>query len=195
VVERNAQRLVRLVGDLLFVAQIEAGETRIQQADIDLATVAQEAVESAQPRALAGGITLELDCPASAPMHGDPHRIAQAIDNLVSNAIKFTPEGGFVEVRIRPSEETMVLEVQDSGIGIPETEQARLFERFFRASTVASRVPGVGLGLTIVKAIIEAHGAGLEVTSKEGAGTTFRMELPSGGTVAAVPELPEALEV
>jgi signal transduction histidine kinase len=129
-------------------------------------------------------------------MHGDPHRIAQAIDNLVSNAIKFTPEGGFVEVRIRPSERTMVLEVQDSGIGIPETEQARLFERFFRASTAASRVPGVGLGLTIVKAIIEAHGGGLEVASKQGAGTTFRVELPISGAPVAAVELraPAAVE-
>jgi PAS domain S-box-containing protein len=184
VVERNAQRLVRLVGDLLFVAQVEAGQARLEPVEMDLATVAWQAVESAQPRALSGGVTLELDCPTFAPMHGDPHRLAQALDNLVSNAIKFTPEGGLVEVRIRHGARATVLEVQDSGIGIPEGEQDRLFERFFRASTVTSRVPGVGLGLTIVKAIIDGHGGTLRVSSREGAGTTFRVELPNGETVA-----------
>jgi PAS domain S-box-containing protein len=179
VIERNAERLVRLVGDLLFVAQVEAGEARIVPAPMDLARVASEAVESAQPRALAGGITLELECPSSAPLQGDPQRLAQALDNLISNAIKFTPEGGFVEVRIRQGADVTWVEVQDSGVGIPEGERERLFQRFFRASTVASRVPGVGLGLTIVKAIVEGHGGGIEVTSREAAGTTFRVELPS----------------
>jgi PAS domain S-box-containing protein len=188
VVERNAQRLVRLVGDLLFVAQVEAGQARLEPLEMDLAKVALEAVESAQPWALAGGVTLELDCPTSVPMRGDPQRLAQALDNLVSNAIKFTPEGGFVEVRVRHGEETTTLEVQDSGIGIPDGEQGRLFERFFRASTVTSRVPGVGLGLTIVKAIVEGHGGTLEVTSKQGAGTIFRIELVNGSA-----RMPEAL--
>jgi signal transduction histidine kinase len=186
VVERNAQRLVRLVGDLLFVAQVEAGEARIEPVDMDLATIAGEAVESAQPRALAGGISLELDCPSSAPLRGDPQRLAQALDNLVSNAIKFTPEGGFAEVRIRHGAGTTTLEVQDSGVGIPEGEQCRLFERFFRASTIASRVPGVGLGLTIVKAIVDGHGGALDVVSREGAGTTFRIELPNGSSEALI---------
>jgi PAS domain S-box-containing protein len=197
VVERNAQRLVRLVGHLLFAAQVEAGEARIKPVDMDLATIAWEAVESAQPRALAGEVTLELDCPTFAPLRGDPQRLAEALDNVVSNAIKFTPEGGFVEVRIRHGADSTTLEVQDSGIGIPDGEQGRLLERFFRASTVASRVPGVGLGLTIVKAIVEGHGGTLEVASNEGAGTTFRVELPNGEghsvADAGVAELPAAL--
>jgi signal transduction histidine kinase len=113
-------------------------------------------------------------------------RASEEGHELVSNAIKFTPEGGFVEVRVRHGAETTVLEVQDSGIGIPEGEQGRLFERFFRASSVGSRVPGVGLGLTIVKAIVEGHGGTLEVSSKEGAGTTCRVELPNAMPAAGI---------
>jgi signal transduction histidine kinase len=101
------------------------------------------------------------------------------MDNLVSNAIKFTPNGGRVEVKLRRKGDTAVLEVSDTGMGIPDEDQARLFDRFFRSSTATdSAIPGVGLGLSIVKAIVEGHGGRMEVDSEPGDGTTFRAILP-----------------
>ena len=110
---------------------------------------------------------------------GDRDRLGQVLDNLIGNAIKFTPEHGRVVVRLRAGNGDAVLEVQDTGVGIPIAEQARLFERFFRATTATDRaIPGVGLGLTIAKAIVDAHGGVIEVDSVEGAGTTFRVKVP-----------------
>jgi two-component system, OmpR family, phosphate regulon sensor histidine kinase PhoR len=110
---------------------------------------------------------------------GDRGRLAQVLDNLVSNALKFTPEGGRVEVRTSTTDDYVYLEVEDSGIGIPAAEQPRLFERFFRAASATERaIPGTGLGLAIVKAIVEAHAGRIEVVSAPGKGTTFRVELP-----------------
>jgi signal transduction histidine kinase len=110
---------------------------------------------------------------------GDPGRIAQLIDNLLSNAVKFTPEGGVVAVRTTRENGTAVLEVSDSGVGIPQEEQTRLFDRFFRASTATDHaVPGTGLGLTITRAIAELHGGTVTVRDRSGGGTVFRVELP-----------------
>ena len=110
---------------------------------------------------------------------GDRARIAQLLDNLVSNAVKFTPEGGRVDVRVRAGESQAILEVRDSGMGIPAEEQEFLFERFFRTSTATEQaIQGTGLGLAISKAIVEAHSGRITVASEEGAGTTFRVALP-----------------
>jgi hypothetical protein len=110
---------------------------------------------------------------------GDRGRLAQVLDNLISNALKFTPEGGTVEVRTRADDEHAMLEVSDTGIGISPEDQPRLFERFFRSSKADEQaIPGTGLGLAIVKAIVEAHSGRIEVESREGEGTTFRVRLP-----------------
>jgi signal transduction histidine kinase len=110
---------------------------------------------------------------------GDRGRLAQVLDNLVSNALKFTPEGGTVQVRTQAYDAHVVLEVEDTGIGIPVGDQPRLFERFFRSAVAEDQaIPGTGLGLAIVKAIVEAHAGEISISSREGAGTTFRVELP-----------------
>jgi signal transduction histidine kinase len=109
----------------------------------------------------------------------DPTRLAQLLDNLLSNAIKFTPDGGAVTVTVAGrGGDGVHLEVADTGVGIPEAEQARLFERFFRASTAAV-ARGTGLGLSIVKSIAEAHGGTVAVRSAPGVGTTFLVDLPA----------------
>jgi signal transduction histidine kinase len=179
VVERNARRLLRLVGDLLFVAQVEAGRLSLDEGDVDLEAVARESVEAAAPRAERGGVELTLEAQPVPHLRGDRDRIAQAVDNLVSNAIKFTPDGGRVTVRLLREGEMAVVEVADTGIGISQADLQRLFERFFRTKRATSAaIPGVGLGLTIAQAIVHGHDGQISVQSGEGDGTRFRIELP-----------------
>ncbi|MGY1985311.1 sensor histidine kinase [Blastococcus sp. SYSU DS0669] len=195
-VERNAQRLLRLVGDLLFTAQVESGRFTLQPADVDLAGVVRAAEETARVAATGAGVQIVVDVPDEGlVVSGDAVRLGQACDNLVSNAVKFTPAGGEVRLVLRPmwrttggelradrapgAEPVARLSVSDTGMGIPAGEQGQLFTRFFRSSTAQrNAVPGVGLGLTITKAITTAHGGRLDLVSAEGVGTTFTMTLP-----------------
>jgi signal transduction histidine kinase len=178
-VERNSGRLLRLVGDLLFVAQADAGRLTLDRAKVDVSALAADCVEAAQPVADQRAIDLQLTAEQVPALVGDRGRLAQVLDNLVSNALKFTPEGGRVEVRTSVHGDYVQLEVEDSGIGIPAAEQPRLFERFFRATAATDQaIPGTGLGLAIVKAIVEAHAGRIEVVSAPDQGTTFRVELP-----------------
>jgi signal transduction histidine kinase len=177
VVDRNARRLLRLVGDLLFVAQVEAGKLSLEEADVDLAAIARESVEAAAPRARDGDVELTLEEEGAPVVRGDRDRLAQALDNLVSNAIKFTPAGGRVVVRL--AGERAVLEVSDTGIGISQADLEQLFQRFYRTQRATSAaIPGVGLGLTIAQAIVHGHDGQISVQSQDGEGTTFRIELP-----------------
>ena len=186
VVDRNAERLQHLVNDLLFVAQIDAGRLTIEQAGVDLPALADEAVEAARVVASAKAIELELDVGPVQPLVGDRARLAQLLDNFISNAIKFTPEGGRVTVGVRGEGEFAVFSVADSGIGIGKEDQERLFERFYRAASATERaIPGTGLGLAIAKAIVDAHGGSISVESEEGAGTTFTVALPLAAEGAA----------
>src|ERR687892_1116575 len=180
VVERNSHRLLHLVGDLLFLAQIEAGKLALEVDVLDLGAVASESVEAARPAAEEKGVTLALATgPEAPPLAGDRARIGQLLDNLVSNAVKFTPSGGSVDIRVRSLGKRAVLEVRDSGIGIPAGEQQFLFQRFFRTSTATEQaIQGTGLGLAISKAIVDAHDGRITLTSEEDVGTTFRVELP-----------------
>jgi signal transduction histidine kinase len=180
VAERNAHRLLRLVGDLLFTAQVESGKFPLDLKDVELRDVVIAAVESARPAAMAAGITLvEEVSPDALVTHGDPVRLGQACDNLISNAVKFTPGGGTVTVSLFATAGDAVITVRDTGMGIPESELDQLYSRFFRASTATrNAVPGVGLGLTITRAIITAHHGEMSVESEEGVGTRFTMSLP-----------------
>ena len=179
IVDRNSERLLDLVADLLFLAQIDAGKLAIELGTVDLNELVEECVESSSPVAAARGIDLRTQTRPLAEVEGDRARLHQVLDNLLSNALKFTPAGGSVEVRLTEQDSTAVLEVADTGLGIPEAEQARLFERFFRSSSATENaIPGTGLGLTITKAIVERHGGRIELESAENAGTTVRVQLP-----------------
>jgi len=192
IVDRNSSRLLELVGDLLFLAQIEAGKLAIEVGTVDLNRVVEECVETSSPAADARGIELRSRLERLPKIQGDRARLAQVLDNLVSNAIKFTPRSGRVEVRLSAEGDAAVLEVEDSGLGIPEAEQAQLFERFFRSSTATEHaIPGTGLGLTITKAIVDRHGGGIEVESAEGAGTTVRVRLPLESRQSMGAKVPE----
>jgi signal transduction histidine kinase len=179
VVERNAQRLLRLVGDMLFLAQVEAGRLSLESTTVDLERVTADAVEAARPAAERAGVELVLASDPVRAITGDRDRCGQMLDNLISNALKFTPGEGRVEVRLTDGGDRAVVEVADTGTGIPADEQRHLFDRFFRASTATrAAIPGAGLGLTIVKTIVEGHGGTVRLTSREGEGTTVRLELP-----------------
>jgi PAS domain S-box-containing protein len=188
VVERNAERLLRLVGDLLFVAQLEAGKLDLEWNKVKVETLVAQCVEANQPAATQAGIVLVAESGWAGVIPGDPARLAQVLDNLISNAIKFTLTGGRVTVRVARDADLAVLEVEDTGMGIPVEEQQHLFDRFFRARGAGEKaIPGTGLGLSIAQAIAHAHAGSISVTSTEGIGTSFRIELPLTRTVRARP--------
>jgi signal transduction histidine kinase len=193
VIERNARRLLRLVNDLLVLAQARAGELRLELETVDLAQLARDASELAQPLADQGRLRLDLSTPAAgaALVRGDRLRLAQLVDNLVSNAIKFTPPGGRVRIGVRAGRASVALTVQDDGPGMSDADQSRLFDAFTRGSLTAA-VPGTGLGLTIVRTVADAHGAKLELRSKLGEGTKFTVRLPreAAATVTPGPPVP-----
>jgi signal transduction histidine kinase len=181
IVSRNTDRLLKVVNDLLFFSGMQDGRLELQADAVDLARLASEAVEMSMPNADAKGLALTCGCTVPARVVGDAARLAQMLDNLVANAIKFTPPGGRVTISASAADGTARLEVSDTGIGIPAADQEQLFDRFFRSSNAISKaIPGTGLGLYITRAIAEAHGGWIEVESREGAGTVFRVLLPAG---------------
>jgi PAS domain S-box-containing protein len=187
IVRRNAARLQRMVEELLFLSRVDVGGLELELDDVDVAELARTALGSADPAAAAKRITLEYDGPDALYTRADGNRLGQVFDNLISNAIKFTPERGRVKVTLGSENGAVVASVCDTGVGIPVAEQSRLFERFFR-STATRELPGTGLGLTIVRAIVEGHGGSVVCTSNDGRGTTFSFTLPLAvGTDAPVP--------
>jgi signal transduction histidine kinase/CHASE3 domain sensor protein len=179
IVYRSSERLQRLVGDLLFVARLDVNGLQLQFGTVDLDEVVRDAVESAGAVARSRDLDLQLELSPVPEVTGDRERLSQLVGNLISNALKFTPAGGRVTVRSFVDGGHAVVEVEDDGIGIPEAEQDRLFERFFRSSIATEQaIPGTGLGLVISRAIAEAHGGTLDVRSKTGAGACFRLDLP-----------------
>ena len=137
-----------------------------------------QAVEEARPRAERKGLTLSFVGDSPVSVEADRGRMFQLLDNLISNAIKFTPEGGRVDVGAVRTADGAVLEVSDTGIGLPPDELELVFERFFRSGhAVSNQIPGTGLGLFIARAIAEAHGGRISASCRDGGGTTFRIEL------------------
>jgi signal transduction histidine kinase len=181
VIDRNSRRLQRLVGDLLFIARYHAGKFEIQCTPIDLGSLAHECVDAALPTAQSAGVELICTSAEQIDMSGDQVRVAQVLDNLVSNALKFTPRGGRVELKATADGGLIGIEVSDTGIGISKDAQEHLFEKFFRTSEATKQaIQGTGLGLAITQVIVEAHGGTIVVESEEGIGSTFRVTLPQG---------------
>jgi PAS domain S-box-containing protein len=179
IVYRSSERLQRLVGDLLFVARLDANGLQLQFADVRLDEVARESVESASALARSREIEFRIELAEAPAVWADRERLSQLVGNLISNAIKFTPARGLVTVRTFVDGGNVALQVEDTGIGIPSAEHDRLFQRFFRSSTATEQaIPGTGLGLVISKAIAEAHGGTIDVRSEKGEGTCFTVRLP-----------------
>jgi PAS domain S-box-containing protein len=185
-VRRGADRLLALVNDLLVIARADAGKLELDLADTDLVELARDAVHALLPKAADSSIRLGLLAEEPVRARVDRARIAELLENLLSNALKFTPAGGSVDVRVAAQNGAVVLEVADTGIGISTDDQRHLFKRFFRASTATDHAaPGTGLGLAIAKAIVDAHGGSIAVRSEVGEGTCFRIEIPKVAHVAA----------
>ena len=176
IADRNAERLLKLVGDLLFMAAVDAGRLELDDRDVDVHELVRESLEHVRPAAASKSVEVFADV-QEVTVRGDAQRLAQMIDNLVSNAVKFTPAQGSVDVSAVRTNGQVEIRVADTGIGIPPIDLTRLFARFGRASN-ATHVPGTGLGLSISRAIAEAHGGSIDVRSVEGEGTTFTVRLP-----------------
>jgi PAS domain S-box-containing protein len=186
VIGRNAERLLALVSDLLFVAHAQAGSVEIEHDVVALCDIVEHSVVAAQPLAARRSVELSLRSAVGVAVLGDAHRLGQVVDNLLSNAVKFTPAGGAVVVRLSTDYERAVVEVADTGPGMSSDDLDALFVRFYRTEAARkSAVPGTGLGLSIVKAIVEAHGGEIAVDTAEGEGTTFRVLLPLAAVGAA----------
>ena len=180
VIRRATERLHALVEDLLLVAQIEARRIELQLAPVDLADIVQRAVEAARPSALEKEIVLDVVTDHPPRVLGDEKRLSQVLDNLVSNAVKFTPDGGSVRISVGTNGAGAKIVVAATGIGVSAEEQKQVFSRFFRASTATRRaIPGTGLGLAICHALVEQHGGSIEFRSREGEGTEVVVTLPA----------------
>lgn len=176
---RNAERLLLLVSDLLTTAQVDGASMRMSARATDLAEVVRSSLDNMADRAKEAGIELRSDVSAVPMLSGDPDRLGQVVDNLVSNSLKYAFDGCTVDVALESSDGELLLTVCDTGIGICEEDQVNLFTKFFRARNAEERaIPGVGLGLVIAKAIVEAHGGTIEVDSAENVGTSVRVRLP-----------------
>jgi signal transduction histidine kinase len=181
VIRRNTQRLLHLVGDLLFLSRIQSGALSLDLGETDLTEVIEHAIEETRPAASAKGITLSLSARPLPPLRADAIRLAQLAANLLSNAVKFTPAQGRVAISVKPDGGAAVLTIADTGIGISPDDQRHVFERFYRAPSVADlAIQGTGLGLTISKAIVEAHDGSISVDSDPGRGTTVLVRIPLG---------------
>jgi signal transduction histidine kinase len=182
VMERNGDRLMRLITDLLFVAQMGRVELSVDPAEFDLRSAVLEAQRAALPKAAVRGQHLTVDLGEErGTVLGDRQRIGQVLDNLISNALKFAPAGGNVQVRIGRTQcgGAVRIDVSDDGPGIDPTDHERIFGRFARtARAEADAIEGVGLGLWICRAIMHAHGGAVKVESTPGSGATFSIILP-----------------
>jgi PAS domain S-box-containing protein len=179
IIQRNAERLLGVVGDLLDLSSLEEGVAQLDLRPVSVPYITRESVRTGWGIAAVDGIRLDLSAQDGPEVRADGTRLQQVLDNLISNAVKFTAAGGRVEVRATHDGQEWRIDVADSGIGIPPGEVDHLFDRFFRASNARrAAVPGTGLGLPTAKAITELLGGRIAVESTEGAGTTVSVYLP-----------------
>jgi len=176
----NSHRLLSLIDDLLTLSRVQEGGLGLADRVVDLRRVVEAGCAVVRPALEHRHVHFELDLPPDpVPFLGDRDMLERVVINLVGNAVKFTPADGRVGVRLLIYPDHAVIEVSDTGIGIPQDEQERLFSRFFRSSLAQQQaIPGSGLGLSIAHSIIEQHGGAMSVESEPGVGTTFRVSLP-----------------
>ncbi len=179
VVRRNTARLRALIEELLVLSRIEADGVQLDLAPTDLVDLALLVVENLQPQANAGGVALSMRGREPAMVEADATQLERALTNVVGNAVKFTPRGGSVRVDVNPDGAQCVVQVRDTGVGIPADDLVDVGRRFFRARNVTDQaISGTGLGLSIVAATLDSHQGSYELDSTEGVGTTVTLRLP-----------------
>ena len=191
-VSDNGRRLLTLIDDLLILSRLQNGVVDLELRPFDLREAVRAAWEVLETKLRGRDLAVSMQL-ADGPtvLEGDKNQLERLVANLIGNAIKFTPDGGRVVVRLTQRGERLLLEVSDTGIGIPEDEQEQLFSRFFRSRLASERaIQGTGLGLSIVQAIAEQHGGRVSAESKPGHGTTFRVELPASEPASVDVALP-----
>ena len=188
-VEVETGHLVQMVNELLDLSRIEGGTTLELVDGVDVGPLAAAAAERLRTFAERQGVELQLAIPTDLPLvRADPARLGQVVVNLVHNAVKFSPDGGVVAVRVEGAGSGVRIAVEDHGVGIPKAAQDRIFERFYKVDRVRRRADvggGTGLGLAIARHVIQQHGGRLWLVSEEGHGSTFFVELPVAVPVGA----------
>jgi signal transduction histidine kinase len=181
VVAQESERLTRIVGDILLANQIDAGRLRLSDHEFDVTGLARNVVEEVEA-ALTGseGVSLEFVARDSIPpISGDADKLRQVLLNLIDNAIKYSPDGGRIEVEVTPRDSGLRIAVTDEGLGIPHGEEQRIFAKFYRVDPQQTRgVGGTGLGLYICRELVRRMDGRVWVSSKEGEGSTFVVDLP-----------------
>lgn len=192
----ETHRMSRIVESLLTISRLDAGETKLDKLPLDFAGLVHSTSMEMKILAQEKSIALRTLAGDDVWVRGDRTRLQQIVVNLIDNAIKYTLEGGTVQVCVKAEGTTAILEIEDNGIGIPARAIPHVFERFFRVDKARSRASGgAGLGLSIVKAICAAHGGDVQVSSEEGRGTCFRVSLPLDAAPETLDSSPELRKV
>ena len=179
IVERSGEKLLVLISNLLTMSRIEAGTFEPNFAAVDLEGVVRRVCDAIAPAVADGGLDLEVNCDPDLELVADERQIERALHNLVSNAVRFTPSGGLIDISTRAEGDQVVIAVRDTGVGVAPDDQGELFSRFFTSKAAQHRETlGTGLGLYIVKQIVDGHGGRVSVMSVQGHGSTFTMRLP-----------------
>ncbi len=190
-IEHGARRLLRMVDDLLLLAEGRESEIKLHLEATNLTAVVEGIAHAWMPAAKSSDIALATELSGQCVVRADTAAIERALSNLVSNALKFTPKGGRITLRLAERDGKAVLDVEDTGVGIDDELRGRLFGRFERAqSAKANAIAGSGIGLSLVKDLVEAHGGTIQVESRIGEGTRFRIELPAFARHSLVPAPP-----
>jgi two-component system sensor histidine kinase CiaH len=173
----QCEQLTVLVNGLLLLARADAGELVVGRGTVDLSALAEEAAEMYEPLAEVRGIAFRWECLSKVLVPGDSQRLRQLVTNLIDNAMKFTPAGGSVFLRVQQTDHAAELTVTDTGVGIANGHLPHIFERFYQADDARSSA-GSGLGLSICRWIVDVHGGDIAVESVSGTGSTFTVKLP-----------------
>lgn len=178
-IDKEIDRLSSVVGDLLTLVHIDSHKLKLRRELMVLADTVRETVSRLAPLAKKRGQAIETKIADECEMFADPGKLSQVCYNIIENAIKYTPDGGKISVSLRKNGRDAVLEIADTGVGIPEEDVPHVFDRFYRVDKARSRdTGGTGLGLSIVQQIVRLHAGSVTVRSKQGEGTTFIVQLP-----------------
>ena len=179
VVERNTTQLRHIIDELLEMSALDTGHAALSMAPVDLAEVVRESVECTRAAIVDAPLTPVADLPAELVLPGDRRRLRQIVDNLLGNAVKYSPDGGRISVRLSTNGRAAELTVSDTGIGVTPEDREKLFTRLYRSNTVRDRaIPGTGLGLALSRTVAQRHHGTIELLDHEGPGTTIAVRLP-----------------